>query len=114
MKLLRNGIHGIWSYVLGLAMKKYIYIFFTGLPGNVLLVFECNDIYIESPALLQFFVLDGGTEARCIIGAVHIFAVMGAVNYGRTCGTPVDHGTLRDILWERWRTAMTQHRPLLR
>ena len=71
-------------------------------------------ICIESPALLQFFVLDGGTEARCIIGAVHIFAVMGAVNHDRTCGTPVDHGTLRDILWERWRTAMTQHRPLLR
>ena len=41
MKLLRNGIHGIWSYVLGLAVKNRF--FFTGLPGNVLLVFECNE-----------------------------------------------------------------------
>ena len=35
--------------------------------------------------------MDDGTDARCIIVAVHIFAVVGAVNHGRTCGTPVRH-----------------------
>ena len=58
MKLLRNGIHGIWSYVFGLAVKNIF--FFTGLPGNVLLVFEYNEKWdyqyrYQSAVACQFY-----------------------------------------------------------